>query len=170
VQRWLFLRELDDLPDNVPVYFLDESGVDHRLHRPWGRAARGEVVYTDTPGSRRGRTSIISACKDGRLVQPLLFEGHCDTEVVDTYFETLLLPSIPRWSVIILDNARFHCSASTQALVEQAGCFLMYLPAYSPDLNPIEHVWAALKKALQRGLQKAKDIFLFISDMCLCYC
>jgi transposase len=72
--------------------------------------------------------------------------------------------------VVVLNNATFLRPPSLLALVEATGCRLMLLPAYSPDLNPIEHIWVALKVSIRRGLQEAKDKFLFISNMCLCYC
>jgi len=152
------------------VYFLDESGVDHRLHNPYARAPRGEPVYAEVHGSRRGRTGVISACRDGRLVCPVVFEGYCCRDVVDAYFAQVLLPSVPKGSVIILDNASFHRSPSTRAIVEAAGCSLMFLPTYSPDLNPIEHTWATLKTLLQGGLQEAKDKTAFIEKTCLFLC
>ena len=153
------------------MYFLDECGAGHRLHTPWARAARGEKVYSGVSGARRGRTSVISASRDGRtLVAPFTFEGHCNRDVVEVYFREMLLPSIPAGSVIVLDNASFHRSPSLQVLVESAGCSLMFLPAYSPDLNPIEHVWASLKKSLQGRLQKAKNKRLLIGKACLSLC
>ena len=171
MQRWLFRKELEGVTAGCPhVYFLDESGVDHRLCRLHARAPRGEKVYMEVDGARRGRTSIISASRGGRLVCPFTFEGHCDRSVVETYFAQVLLPAIPAGSVIVLDNASFHHSPSLQALVEAAGCSLLFLPAYSPDLNPIEHIWAVLKTSIRRSLQDAKDKFLFISNMCQCYC
>ena len=127
VQRWLFRRELEKLvPANV--YYLDECGVDHRLYREWGRAPRGERIYAAVAGKRRERTSLIAASQKSRLVAPLVFQGSCNTEVVDTYFEKVLLPVLPKGSVIVLDNARFHQSPTTAALVAAAGCELLFPP------------------------------------------
>src|ERR1017187_7876541 len=122
-QRWLFRRELEKLARR-PVFYLDECGGDHRLYREYGRAPRGERIYQAVAGKRRERTSIISASQQGKLVAPLVFQGSCNTEVVDAYFEQVLLPELPPGSVIVLDNARFHQSPTTQKLVEAAGCQL----------------------------------------------
>jgi len=152
------------------VYFLDECGINHGLYNPYARAPRGEPVYAEIQGSRRGRTSVISASLHGRLVRPFTFEGHCNADVVETYFREALLPFIPRGSVIILDNAAFHKSPALLALAESAGVELVFLPAYSPDLNDIEHVWAALKKALWDGIEKAEDKIAFIDKACRSLC
>ena len=169
MQRWLFRRELETLA-GTPVFYLDECGVDHRLCREHGRAPRGERIYQEVPGARRQRTSIIAASRKNKLVAPLVFQGSCNTEVVDVYFEKVLLPALPPGSVIVLDNARFHQSPTTQQLVEQAGCRLLFLPPYSPDLNPIEHLWAAFKTRLRQNLSTVTNPFLLIANMCQYYC
>ena len=144
--------------------------MDHRLYREFGRAPRGERIYAAVAGKRRERTSIMGAFRQGKLVAPLAFQGTANTEVVDTYFAQVLLPALPPNSVIVLDNASFHHSPTTLRLVEVAGCHLLFLPAYSPDLNPIEHFWATFKTALRKDLPTAPNPFLFIANMCLCYC
>jgi len=154
----------------VPVYFLDECGVNHGLYNPWARAPRGEPVYAGTQGARRGRTSVISASLRNKLVCPFTFEGHCNGDVVEAYFREMLLPSIPRGSIIVLDNATFHRSPALLALAEAAGVELVFLPAYSPDLNPIEHIWATLKAMLRDGLEAAEDKIAFIDKACLSLC
>jgi transposase len=154
----------------VPVFYLDECGVDHRLYREYGRALRGERIYQTVSGKRRERTRIIAASQQGKLAAPLVFQGSCNTEVVDTYFAQVLLPALPPGSVIVLDNARFHQSPTTARLVAQAGCRLMFLPAYSPGLNPIEHLWAAFKTCRRRHLSAAANPFLFTANMCQYYC
>ena len=82
----------------------------------------------------------------------------------------VLLPALRKGNVIVMDNASFHHSADLRGLVEAAEGELLFLPAYSPDLNPIEHIWAVLKTSIRRSLQDAKDKFRFISNMYQCYC
>jgi len=143
--------------------------VDHRLYREWGRAPRGQRLYEAVAGQRRERTSLIGAVRAGKLVAPLAFQGSCNTEVVEAYFAQVLLPALPPGSVIVLDNASFHHAPTTLKLVEDAGFHLLFLPAYSPDRNPIEHFWATLKTRLRKGLPTAANPFLFIANTCLGY-
>lgn len=169
MQRWLFQRELGKFSGR-PVFYLDECGVDHRLYRESGRAPRGERIYQAVAGKRRARTSIIAASQHGKLVAPLVFQGSCNTEVLDTCFEKVRLPALPAGSVIVLDNARFHHSPTTLRRVQAAGCQLFFLPACSPDLDPIEHLWAAFKTRLRKDLATAAAPFLFIANMSQCCC
>ena len=171
-QRWLFTRWLESLPLNRPLYFPGACGTGHRLCRTHAWAPRGERVSGDVPGSRCGRTSVISVSRHGRLVCPVTSGGHCNRDVAEACLADALLPVIPEGSLIVLDNASFHTSPSTLALVEAAGCSLVFLPAYSPDLNPIEHAWAALKRTLRRELPKAKaqNKTAAIDKACLLLC
>ena len=168
MQRWRFRRELEALAGRE-VFYLDECGGEHRLHQEYGRAPRGARLYAEVAGGQRRRTSIISVSQNSKLVAPFVFEGSCNRDVVDTYFEKVLLPALPKGSVIVLDNASFHKSPSTQKLVADAGCELLFRPTYSPDLNPIEHLWARLKAALRRLLPESKNPTRTISNMCKCY-
>ena len=121
-------------------------------------------------GRRRERTRVIAACQNGRRVAPLTFAGTCNTEVVDACFAQVLLPVLPPGRVIVLDNARFPQSPTMAALVAATGCALLFLPSCSPDLNPIEHLWAAVKTRRRQGLPTTANPALFVGTTCLCYC
>lgn len=75
----------------------------------------------------------------------MLFEGYCDSLVVETYFERVLIPELLPGQTVILDNASFHRTAKLKALLEPLGCTLLLLPPYSPDLNKIEPLWQRIK-------------------------
>ncbi len=79
------------------------------------------------------------------ILAPLCFQGTCNTKLFDYWIEHFLIPELKPGQVVIMDNATFHKSRKTQELIEQAKCKILFLPPYSPDLNPIEKFWAWLK-------------------------
>jgi transposase len=96
-------------------------------------------------GEQKGRTNAIGALIEGSLVAIGLISGTVNSEVFNCWTEKILLPSLPKESVIVMDNASFHKSKAMLQLIEDAGHTLLYLPPYSPDLNPIEKKWAQAK-------------------------
>ena len=170
LDRWFFARELERLMLTRPVYFMDESGIDHRLYRREAWALRGEVVTARVSGSRRGRTSVIGAWHQGSFLAPMVLEGSCDRHVMDAYFRDILLPELSSGSVVVLDNASFHHASGAEALARKKGVELLYLPSYSPDFNPIEHFWSRLKTYLSGLLQDAKDVFQIVCEACNHFC
>lgn len=107
-------------------------------------------MLAETSGKRVVRTSIIAGLIGSQPVAPLYFQGYCDTQVVLTWLNKELLPRLTAGMTLIFDNASFHKSAEIRGAIEAAGCQLLFLPPYSPDLNPIEQYWAKLKAAIRR--------------------
>lgn len=134
--------------------YLDESGINEYLYRDHGRGVKGKKVPGEISGKRFARQSVISALLGGKFLSPMCFEGTCDSSLFNTWLKQLLIPSLTPGQVLILDNASFHKSVKSQKLVEAAGCKLLFLPAYSPDLNPIEKYWANMKVKVRELLPK----------------
>lgn len=130
--------------------YVDECGLQESLTREYARSLIGERCVTDIPGKREARTSIIAGLNQGHSVAPMMFKGYCNTEVVKTWVEEMLIPELKPDQIIIWDNASFHQSPEFKKLIESAGCTLLHLPTYSPDLNPIEKWWAKLKAWVRR--------------------
>lgn len=95
------------------------------------------------------RINVIAAYNQHRLYATLRLEGSIDTAVFETWVEVCLVPSLHPGQVVMMDNARFHQSAKTRALIEEAECQLLFQPVYSPDLNKIEPQWAVLKQGIR---------------------
>ena len=92
------------------------------------------------------------------------YNGYTNTELFLTWVELSLCKELKPNQVIIMDNASFHKSAKVKALIEQVGCRLIYLPPYSPDLNPIEHVWANLKRFIRKNDNRQDNLSLAIEQ------
>lgn len=104
---------------------------------------------------RFARESFISALYKGKFLSPMCFKGTCNTEVFNTWLEKLLVPELKKGQVLIFDNASFHRSERSRKIIEDAGCEILFLPPYSPDLNPIEKYWANLKVNIREKLRRA---------------
>lgn len=148
-ERNTFLQELKTLAPEALVY-VDECGLDESIYRPYARAPRGRKILADISGNRSQRTSIIAGYTNKMAMAPMVFEGHCNTLVVKSWLIEVLIPELKAGQIVIWDNARFHKPQELKELLEQAGCRLIFLPAYSPDLNPIEQWWAVLKAKIRR--------------------
>ncbi len=144
-RRFLRLRERFRRRGKQLVH-IDECGFAPSTARRYGYAPRGQRVDGLISGHRRPRTSLVAARINGRLEEPLLFEGTCDTRVFNAWLQTRLCPRLRSEHLVIMDNAAFHKSPETAQLIEETGATLLFLPPYSPDLNPIEQDFAALKK------------------------
>jgi len=160
--RALFLENLKAIPVAQRIY-LDESGINEYLYRKYARGARGTKVFGEISGKRFARQSVVSALLGGKFLAPMCFEGTCDTQLFNTWVRQELVPCLTPGQVLILDNASFHKSQETQRIVQEAGCKILFLPPYSPDLNPIEKFWANMKRKV-RELLSSIPIFTSALD------
>ncbi len=141
------------------LIYLDETGVDDNITVQYGWSIKGEKSYAEQSGFRKERLSIIAAYDHAKkdLIAPFEFSGFTNTGLFNGWFEQVLCPVLEPGKFIILDNASFHKSYEIEELARSKGCEIIFLPPYSPDLNPIEHVWANFKKNLRKCIKKAKD-------------
>jgi transposase len=148
---------LEKIPEKNRVY-IDESGVDKYLQREHARAPRGVQICGAVSGKRYARESFIAAKIESCILAPFCYTGTCDTLLFNLWLKDFLLPVLKPGQVVIMDNASFHKSKDSQRLVDQVGCKVLFLPPYSPDLNPIEVFWANFKKMIRNNLEKFKTL------------
>jgi transposase len=144
---------LSTLPPNKIVY-LDESGMDSRCGYDYGWNEKGQRFEALKSGRRQGRVNTIAAWCNHNLLAPFTVEGACNRTVFEMWLENCLLPTLEPGQVVVMDNATFHKGGRISQLIEDAGCQLLYLPPYSPDLNPIERCWSGLKSRIHKQLDQ----------------
>ena len=133
----------------MDVCYIDESGHAVDSPRTHGYAPKGERCYGTQDWGANGRINVIGAIINNALFAVGLFYCSVNSIVFGTWVRKLLLPSLNKPTVIVMDNASFHKNAQLLEEIRQAGHVVLFLPPYSPDLNPIEHKWAE-KKAYRR--------------------
>jgi transposase len=136
--------------DPAQLVFLDETSTPTTLTPVRARAARGQRAYGRIPRGRREAISWLATLTPTGLGESLLVRGAVDRLVFEALVERVLVPPLRPGQIVILDNLSVHKSAKARALMEAAGCRLVFLPTYSPDFNPIEHAFAKTKQHLRR--------------------
>jgi transposase len=143
-KRAEYAAKISEIPVERLVY-VDECGVEEHLSREYGKSPRGVPIYGEVSGKKFDRLNIVAGRCGSKIVAPGEYRGSTDHRLFETWFSGALLKEIPQGSVIILDNATFHRKKTLVKLAQSTGCEIIFLPPYSPDLNPIEHTWANLK-------------------------
>lgn len=113
-------------------------------------------VYGAISGLRYSRESFIAGKVGSKILAPFCYKGTCDTQLFNIWLKNFLIPELKAGQVVIMDNATFHKSKETQELIKKSGCRILFLPPYSPDLNPIEKFWANFKKWFDQIWRKFK--------------
>jgi transposase len=136
--------------DPARLIFIDESSAKTNLTRLRGRSERGQRVHGLAPHGHWNSTTVIGAMRMDGSTACMAIEGATDVEVFGAYVRRVLGPFLKPGDLVVMDNLAAHKSEAILALIRQAGAEAIFLPAYSPDLNPIEKMWSKLKNILRR--------------------
>lgn len=143
------IRDID--PEKIA--YVDESGFDSFWYREYGYAPRGEKVTGKIAGRKLQRTNLVAANLNHQIIAPMQYTGHTDSILFEAWFEQQLFPALSSEHVIVMDNASFHRKKKLFPLAEKHHIRLIFLPPYSPELNPIEKTWANLKRFLNLNMR-----------------
>lgn len=131
------------------LVFIDESGFHLAMARLYGRARRGARAVQSVPSNRGMNLSVIGSLRLHGVVTSLSVKGAIDTPIFDTYVDKLLVPQIQADDVVLLDNLPVHLASTIEAAVASVNGQVLWLPAYSPDLSPIEPFWSKVKTSVR---------------------
>jgi len=139
------------------LVFLDETGANTAMRRTHGYAPIGERVVASAPLAGWQAVTFVGALTAGGLMAPWALAGAMTGEWFLAYVEQVLVPTLRPGMVVVMDNLPAHKVQGVEQAIAAAGCRLLYLPAYSPDLNPIENAYAKLKRALRDWAARTVD-------------
>jgi transposase len=146
--------------DSRRLVFVDEMGTNTSLSARYAYAPKGRRAYAQVPRNRGANTTLLASMSLEGMGPCLAVEGTTTAIVFETYVEKVLAPSLRRGQIIVLDNLSAHKSQRTKELIEERGCQLLYLPAYSPDLNPIEEAFSKIKGALRKVQARTREALI----------
>ena len=132
------------------LVFIDESGANITLVPRFGRAPKGQRCHGSVPRGHYRHLTLFASLSLTGMEASMILEGAADREAFRVYVEQVLVPTLKPRQLVILDNLSVHKQAPLRRAIEGAGCRVLFLPTYSPDLNPIEQAFAKIKQILRR--------------------
>jgi transposase len=164
--------------DPTKLVFLDETGANTKMTRRYGRAPQGQRVVGRVPHGHWKTTTFVAALRSDGLAAPMVIDGAMNGDLFVAYVEQVLVPALRPGDIVVMDNLSSHKRVAAVRAIERAGCSVVYLPPYSPDLNPIELAFAKIKARLRaaelRTIDKVENFFgtvheAFTPDECRNY-
>ncbi len=146
--------------DTAKLVFLDESGAKTNMTRLRGRAKGGQRCADDAPHGHWCTTTMISSIRLDGSTACMAIEGATSAEIFREYVRQVLVPTLRTGDIVIFDNLPAHKDSEAMNLIHSAGAITLPLPAYSPDLNPIEKMWSKVKEFLRSAKARTFDALL----------
>jgi transposase len=139
------------------LVFIDETWTKTNMAPLRGWALRGERLIGKVPHRRWKTMTFVAALRHDGITAPWIIDGPIDGESFRTYIERVLVPTLRPGDIVVMDNLGSHKGKAVRALIRAAGAKLLFLPKYSPDLNPIEQVFAKLKQLLRKAAPRTVE-------------
>src|SRR3989440_2604665 len=143
--------------DASKFVFLDESGSNIALTRLYARAPKGKRARGSIPRNRGKNMTLMASLSLRGMGEALIVDGAANTELFEIYIEQILAPSLEPGQIVIMDNLSIHKGQKVRQAIEARGCQLLFLPAYSPDLSPIEEAFSKIKTVLRRRGARTRE-------------
>jgi len=149
------------------LIFIDETGTTTKMTRLRGRALKGTRLNSKAPFGHWGTQTFVAGLRCDGLAAPWVIDAPMNRVIFETYVETQLAPILKPGDVVILDNLSSHKSERAEKLVRERGAWMLFLPPYSPDLNPIEMAFSKLKARLRAAAARTiDDLWKAIGSIC----
>ena len=137
--------------------FIDETGAKTNMARLRGRSPRGQRLPAAVPWGHWKTTTLVAGLRCDGVSAPMVLDGAMNGAAFKAYVEQVLAPSLAPRDIVVMDNLAAHKVEGVREAIKAAGAYLLYLPAYSPDLNPIEQAFAKLKAVLRKAAARTVD-------------
>jgi transposase len=150
-------HEAQPTMDVEKLVFIDETGASTNMTRSYGRAPKGCRCIDSAPLGDWHTTTFIAGLRHRQLTAPLVIDGPMDGELFLAWVNQFLCPTLRAGDIVILDNLSSHKVEGVQQAIAAVGAMVLYLPPYSPDLNPIEKLFSKLKTLLRKAATRATE-------------
>jgi transposase len=137
--------------------FIDETWAKTNMTRTHGRCARGRRLVDKVPHVQWKTLTFLAALRCDAITAPFVLDGPINGEWFKAYVEQVLVPTLKKGDIVIMDNLGSHKGKAIRQAIRKAGAHLLFLPPYSPDLNPIEQVFAKLKTLLRKAAERTVE-------------
>ena len=169
-RRWRLNRQPRMREQTHRLVFIDETATTTKMTRLRGRALHGQRLKGRAPFGHWKTQTFIAGLRCDALTAPWIIDRPMTKEIFEIYVETQLAPTLDPGDVVILDNLPSHKSEKAKAILKQRGAWFLFLPPYSPDLNPIEMAFSKLKAHLRRiGARTIDDLWRAVGSICDLY-
>ena len=149
------------------LVFLDETGTTTKMTRPRGRCLKGKRLRSKAPFGHWKTQTFVAGLRCGALTAPFVIDAPMDRRIFETYVETQLVPTLEKGDIVIMDNLPAHKSPIAEKAILDRGAQVLFLPPYSPDLNPIEMAFSKLKAHLRaRAVRTIDELWKAIGQIC----